>query len=171
MPAVPSTLLLADVHGGQGARPGLLTAPVAAAVSSDGTILVLENGNNRIQAFDVGGNAVQFFKKQSAPYFLNLTATPNGNTQYLDIAVEHSGFVYVLSYDTARGASTFPYRLDVYAPDQSGTDPISTTMGFNAARIVVDLWRTVYALNYEVLKSGQTPTGEPSVSEWLPQGA
>ena len=176
-PLRPVSPLLANVYGGQGKRPGLLNLPVAAAVSSDGTILVLEDGNNRIQAFDIGGNAAKFFKNQPDPYFLNLTATKSprfdkdpSNDQYLDIAVEHSGFVYVLSYNNANRTGTFPYRLDVYSQNQSGTAPISTTTGFNAAKLTVDLWRVVYTLNYEVLKNGQTPAGEPSISEWLPQG-
>src|SRR5205085_5883435 len=42
---------LALVHSGQGGRPGLLHQPVAAAISPDGVVLVLEQMNNRIQAF------------------------------------------------------------------------------------------------------------------------
>jgi len=166
-----STDLLANVHGGEGTRPGLLSFPIAAAVSPGGVILVLELGNNRIQAFDVGGNSVPFFKKLPDPHFLTLTATAVPNTNYLDMAVEHTGFIYVLSFND--GTSPFTYRLDIYSPDQSGTAPISTTQGFNAARIAVDFWRNVYALNYEVLKKqdGTLPElTEPSVSEWGPQG-
>ena len=83
---------LALVHSGQGGRPGLMQQPVAAAISPDGVVLVLEQSNNRIQAFDTGANAVPYFSKQTTKYFLNLTATTNGNAVYLDLAVEYTGF-------------------------------------------------------------------------------
>ncbi len=81
--------------------------------------------------------------------------------------MEFSGFIYVLSYNNS------VYRLDIYHPDQSGTTPISTTMGFNAAKVTVDYWRNVYSLNYEVLRlpNGALPANgvtEPSVSQWIP---
>lgn len=162
-----SVQLLARVHAGQGSRPGLMDAPAAAAVSPDGVILVLEQNNNRIQAFDTGANSVQFFKTQQQPYFLNLDATAGGDTVYLDLAVEFTGFLYVLSFNQ----STNLYRMDIYHPTQSDTKPISTTQNFNAARLTVDLWRNVYALNYEVLRlpdGSVPPIAEPSVSLWVP---
>lgn len=65
------------------------------------------------------------------------------------------------------------YRLDLYHPDQSDNQPIATTLGVNAARLTVDLWRNVYTLNYEALSlpgGGPPPSGltEPSVSQWTP---
>ena len=152
-------------HSGPGTRPGMMLAPAAAAIAPDGAILVLEDsgGNNRIQAFDLGGNPVPFFKQQKSPYFLSLDAT-RGAT-YLDLAVEFSGYLYVLSRDGGQ------HRLDIYHPDQAGTDPVCTTAGINAARLTVDLWRNVYTLNYEVLQlpGGAMPAlTEPSVSLWVP---
>jgi hypothetical protein len=47
---------------GLGAREGLLAGPVAMTVTPDGRILVLEQDNNRIQAFDAVGNPVPCFK-------------------------------------------------------------------------------------------------------------
>jgi hypothetical protein len=109
---------------------------------------------------------VQLFSKQPEHYFLNFSATGGPETQYLDVAVEFSGFIYVLS------SSNSSYRLDIYNVDQSGTDPISTTQGFNAAKVTVDYWRNVYSLNYEVLlTNGSLPKNgvtEPSISEWIP---
>jgi hypothetical protein len=159
--------LLANFHGGLGTRPGLFSAPTVSTITSDGVILILESGNNRIHAVDLAANAVQHFKKQPMPYFLNFSATGGPNTQYLDMAVEFSGFIYVLSY------SNSVYRLDIYHPDQSGTNPISTTMGFTAAKVTVDYWRNVYSLNHEVLMlpNGSLPANgftEPSISQWLP---
>jgi hypothetical protein len=165
-------LALAQVQSGKGTRPGLMNEPVAAAVSSDGVILVLESGNNRIQAFDLGGNPVRHFPAQTgpgiSPYSLTLGATdPVQGWQYLDLAVEYTGYLYVLSYN----ANSFSYRLDIYHPNQSGNQPISHTPNVNAARLTIDYWRNVYTLNYELLTMPNgTPAGltEPSVSMWIP---
>jgi hypothetical protein len=46
---------------GQGLREGLLQGPVAMTVTADGRILVLEQDNARIQAFDTRANPVQCF--------------------------------------------------------------------------------------------------------------
>jgi hypothetical protein len=159
--------LLANLHGGLGNRPGLFNTPTVSTITSDGVILILESGNNRIHALDVAANPVQHFKNQPTQYFLNFSATGGGGTLYLDMAVEFSGFIYVLS------VSNSVYRLDIYHPDQSGTNPISTTMGFNAAKVTVDYWRNVYSLNYEVLMTpnGSLPASgvtEPSISQWIP---
>jgi hypothetical protein len=165
--AAASRLHLARTYAGTGSRPGLMRSPVAAAVSSDGVILVLEgsDGNNRIQAFDTGGNAVPYFKKQPRPHFLQLPAS--SNALYLDLAVEYSGYLYVLS----RGDNDV-HRLDIYHAEQAATTPICSTTGINAARLAVDFWRSVYTLNYEVLRlpDGSIPAAltEPSISLWLP---
>jgi hypothetical protein len=154
---------LARTYSGQGSRPGLIDTPVAAAISPDGAILVLEQGNSRIQAFDIGGNPVPHFRNQPSPYFLELNAP--GRT-YLDIAVEFSGYIYVLSTDASHA-----HRLDIYHPTQAGALPICTTRSLNAARLTVDFWRNVYSLNYEVLTlpgGGIPGFTEPSVSLWVP---
>ncbi|HXE12459.1 MAG TPA: hypothetical protein VN633_10085 [Bryobacteraceae bacterium] len=164
--------LLATVFSGFGSRPGLMDTPTAATISADGVVLVLEAGNNRIHAMDIYGNPVRYFKKQATPYFLNFSQTGQQGTQYLDIAAEFTGFIYVLSSFTS-DQTNYQYRLDIYASDQTGSDPISTTTGFNAARLAVDYWRNVYSLNYEVLKlpNGNLPPSgitEPSISLWVP---
>ena len=173
LPATPvsdreaAVSLLANLHAGQGKRPGLLNGPTAATITSDGVILILEAGNNRIHAVDASGNPIRHFSNQSEPYFLEFSATGGADTQYLDIAVEFSGFIYVLS------SANSVYRLDIYKPDQSGTAPFCTTMGVNAAKVTVDYWRNVYSLNYEVLmvNNALPPSGitEPSISQWVPE--
>ena len=165
--------LVAQVKAGQGTLPGLMTSPIAATISPEGPILVLEAGNaqanppipNRIQAFDIGGNAVRFFSGQAAPYFLVPTETPNtAGWRHLDIASEFSGLIYVLSFNQ----NSFVYRLDIYHPAQSGTVPISTTTKVNAAKLTIDFWRNVYTLNYEVLQLPGPGITEPTVSLWVP---
>jgi hypothetical protein len=175
MPAKPLTeaqvekSFLARTASGQGNRPGLMTSPVAAAVSADGVVFVLEDGtvNNRLLAFDVGGNPLPYFKSQKeSPYWMRLTATV-GHT-YLDLAVEFTGYVYVLS----QNPDTSTFQLSIYHPSQADTTPICTTLNVNAARLAVDFWRSVYTLNYEVLQlpggGGFPALTEPSVSLWLP---
>ena len=146
--------------------------PTVATITAEGALLVLESGNNRIHALDVSGNPVRHFSQQPDQYFLNLTATGGANTTYIDIAVEFSGFIYVLSYNFSGAA--YVYRLDIYAHDQNGTNPITTTMNMNAAGLVVDYFRNVYALNYEALKNADGSVREitePSISQWIPATA
>jgi hypothetical protein len=164
-----ATNLLANVHGGLGTRPGLMNNPTVATITAEGTLLVLESGNNRIHALDISGNPVRHFSQQPDPYFLNLTATGGANTTYVDIAVEFSGLIYVLSYNFS--GSGYIYRLDIYSHDQSETNPITTTMNMNAAGLVVDYFRNVYTLNYEALKNADGSVREitePSISQWIP---
>ena len=100
-------------------------------------------------------------------YSLTLSGTDSDNHEYLDMAVEYSGFIYVLT----RNLNTSVYRLDIYHPTQSDQKAVSTTLNINAARVAVDLWRNVYTLNYEVLKmpDGSFPAiTEPTVSLWTP---
>src|SRR5262249_13845166 len=51
----------ASMVSGAGVRQGLMYGPRAIAVTADGRLLVLEEFNNRIQAFDLNGNPVACF--------------------------------------------------------------------------------------------------------------
>ena len=64
-PATDSQAVAAVIVGGQGSRPGLFNGPAALIVTSDGRVLVLEQGNSRIQAVDVNGNPVYCFSRPS----------------------------------------------------------------------------------------------------------
>lgn len=63
-PATDAQAVSAVIVGGQGARPGLFNGPKALTITSDGRVLVLEQGNARIQAVDVNGNPVYCFTGQ-----------------------------------------------------------------------------------------------------------
>ena len=160
------TRLRARVHAGLGTRPGLMTRPVTAAVSPEGVIVVVEGPDDarmRLQAFDIGGNPIPYFKQQPQPYFFALAM--QGRT-CLDLAIEFTGYLYLLSRD-----DQYVHRLDIFHPLQAGDAPICSTSGINAARLAVDLWRSVYTLNYEALRlpDGSIPSlTEPSVSVWVP---
>jgi hypothetical protein len=153
----PQSVPFAVVKGGNGTRVGLLDTPVAVAVSQH-TVYVLEQGNRRIQAFDETGNPVMPFQQTSFTALMN----EGPNVVYLDIGVESQGYMYVLSYIN-NGLTASDYRLDIYAPDGSF---LSRTTGVAAARMAVDNFRNMYALNYETLAN--SPRKEPSVSQWAP---
>jgi hypothetical protein len=150
-----------QVYSGTGIREGLVNGPTLAALDPDGTILILETRNNRIQAFDLGANPVPKFEEGA--YYVPLIDQP---TAYLDLAVEYTGYMYVLSYTDQPGTRKF--RLDIYTPAGSF---LASTPGFTAARLAVNYWRDIFALNYQLLKlpNGSLPERtEPSVSHWIP---
>jgi len=166
-------LPVAVTLGGQGSRAGLLNAPICMALSHGGAILIIESGNNRVQAFDTGGNPAYNYpycadfpnidptNTTTSPFF-SLNPARNGST-YMDMVVESVGYLYVLSVN-----STNVYTLDIY--DQHGAW-VSATSGVNAGKLTVDLFRNLYTLNYETLKlpSGTVPSiTEPSISQWIP---
>jgi hypothetical protein len=149
-------------YSAQGLRPGLMDGPVHAALDPDGTILVLEAGNKRIQAFDLNGNSAPIFPNNA--YFVPLKDQPV--KQYLDFAIEFKGYMFVLSIVDNFGSDEF--TLDIYTPDGVW---LSSTTGFKAQRLAVNYWRDVFTQNSQVLTlpSGAVPARtEPSISHWIP---
>ncbi len=192
---------MARVYSGEAGvadRPGLIFHPVGVACSNDGTILVLEDtksstGPNpvilaRVQAFDLRGRPVSRFLDGSGnpTPFLELSTT--GMNTYLDITAvgDHKlTYIFVLYY-TGDGSAPTDYNISVYqygtqAPD---ANPLFTNNGVSAARIMVDMWHTLYTLNYAMTTDGKGnnagPAGAnpawtgpagvtvPSVSQWIP---
>ena len=116
-------------------------------------------------SFDVKtkGETLQF---QGLTSLLRLKNRQASQVTYLDLAVESKGFIYVLSY-VNDGANPSDYRLDIYQPDGTPLNQADQDAGrVNAARIAVDQWRTLFALNYQQM---QGPGGrpEPTVSQWV----
>jgi hypothetical protein len=192
-----SDLPLARVYAGEAQvpnRPGLLFYPIAVTCSYDGTILILEDTKSdsstqqvlaRIQAFDLFGNPVNRFSDSSGNPSPFLTLSTTGANTYLDVAAvgdQTMTYIYVLYY-TGDGSSASDYHMSIYqygvtAPSQN---PLVTTDNVAAAKLAVDMWHTLYALNYAMVTDGQGnsagpktdttgPAGitVPSVSEWLP---
>lgn len=147
------------------ARAGLLARPTAIAVALDGRLLVLEDGNRRIQSFDLSGNPVPYFRQpgtaEKSP-LLPLRETAASATRYLDLSVEARGYLFVLARDGS-GARPDDYRVDIYEPDGSF---LVSTPRVAAAKIAVDLARSLYTLNWETWTGADGRT-EPSVSLWL----
>jgi hypothetical protein len=146
----------ANTVSGIGTRDGLMDTPVCAAVTAKGTILVLEAGNNRVQAFDTSGNPVLLFAGGTAA---TMPLKTRDSVIYEDIVVEQAGYIYVLLLDQDLPA----YVLDIYTPDGAW---LCTTTDVRASRFAIDLFRNVYMLNFETLQSALVY--EPSISEWIP---
>ncbi|MFZ5962598.1 hypothetical protein ACOXXX_06560 [Thalassococcus sp. BH17M4-6] len=92
--------------------------------------------------------------------------------QYLDLATEMKGYIYVLGY-TGDPADPANYFLDIYDPlgiwlSRTPDPELSTeATGVNGSRIAVDMWRNLFTLNYQQI-SGPGGRVEPSVSMWVP---
>lgn len=153
--SAPTAALVLSPGTGIGAVGG----PVATANTSNGTMLVLEQDNARVQAVDGYGNPVACFA--GSPVFrLRAETVP---VRYQDLAVGPGDTVYVLLY-LGNSPSAQDCFLDLYRAD--GTF-LSRTAGVAAARLAVDSWGRVYTLNYEAF-TGPGGRLEPSVSQWLP---
>ena len=168
VPVADKSAPMATLASGPGSRDGLVLGPVSIATALDGRLLVLERDNHRIQAFDTFGKPVPYFTDPDDPSSpdkiptLDLLKRPGTNV-LLDLAVEAEGYLYVLSCagDNSKPAN---YHVDLYEPD--GT-LLVTTSKTAAARITVDILRSMYTLNYETfLDASGRP--QPSVSQWLP---
>lgn len=147
----------ATIAAGQGTRPGLLSGPACIGMTADGTILVLEAGNGRVQAFDTGMNPVKLFNDKKDYWFTLKPETES--VQYLDMDVEYAGYVYVLSCALTSNA----YRLDIYDPKGAW---LCRTENVNAGAFTIDFWRNLYALNYEAMTGAGVTS--PTVSLWIP---
>lgn len=150
---------LATYVAGPGTEIGLLSSPTAVAISNPGIIIVLEAGASQLAAFDLNGNPVRYFGSGSPAAF---TLTLPGAATYLDVAVDGSGQIYVLSY---RGDGTQPadYRIDVYTPN--GTPLATNSPWTNIPHLAVDYWRSIYAANYTALLDSST--GQPRIDPAL----
>jgi hypothetical protein len=114
-----------------------------------------------MQGFDLLGNPAPIFAGNSATAPVRTEASP---VTCLAIATESKGFIYVLKY-VGDGSQPADYLLDIYAPDGSF---LSQTAGLPAGGIAVDLWRTLYTLDYAPIAKPQGERTEPSVSFWTP---
>jgi hypothetical protein len=145
-------------YGGAGSRIGLFNNPIAVAVTPGGGFVMLEQGNARVQAFDVNGNPLPLFKGQ--PFFA-LRSAPQ--PAYLDIAVSAAGLIHVLGSQNG-GTAVNDFFLDIYDADGR---PLNQTFGVNAARIAIGAGQTLYTLNFDSL-TGPGGRTEPTISAWRP---
>ncbi len=155
---------------GPGTEIGLLSSPTAVAVTNPGVVLVLEvavpgaASSAQLSAFDLKGQPVRYFGADGSGFTLPLPAAPAGTT-FLDMSVDGTGQIYLLSY-TGDGDQVADYAVTVYTA--AGT-VITTSPGTNAARLVVDFWRSIYAANWTALIDSST--GQPHIDPNLDPNA
>ena len=100
-----------------------------------------------------------------------LAATADGSAATcLDIAVEPTGYAYVLTH-TGKGDQISDFALDIYTAEgaflsRTGSVPGAAT-GFVGAKIAVDIWRNLFTLDYQVTV-GPNGQSEPQISQWVP---
>jgi hypothetical protein len=105
-------------------------------------------------------------------YFQLQPGPDKKSLNYLDMAVESQGYMYVLS-SINDGSATTDYLLDLYDPEGAflfrSPDATKTTNPQNivAGRITVDIFRNLYALSYETL-NGPGGGAQPGLAHWMP---
>jgi hypothetical protein len=176
----------ASYSAGVGTQIGLVGSPIAVAVTNPGTVLILDDANAQIAAFDLNGNPVPYFTEtltrrslftrsqraatSGGQYTLALASTGT----YLDLAVDGAGQIYTLYY-TGDGSQPAQYHVDVYS--QTGAVLDTASPGVNVPHIAVDYWRSIYGANYDALKNIATGNAqidpklgviEPSLSRFDP---
>ena len=184
---------LAAYSGGPGTQVGLLSSPIALAVTNPGVVLVLEAAGPQLAAFDLNGNPVPYFaqsalrsrrpgasrraggsrRRLSSPS-LAFTLPLDTTKTYLDVAVDGAAQIYLLGH-TGDGSAPQDYRVDVYTP--TGVPLDTNSPGMNVPHLAVDYWRSIYAPNYDPLTNQGTTTPhidprlgvkEPSLSRFEP---
>lgn len=150
---------------------------------TDVTIDVRAEGSTWVLEDSAGAKSYYIAKDETNNKQLNVNRylphmklyNPDGRTDitYLDVAVEAKGYIYVLSY-VSSGSVVSNYSMDIYNPDGSFLvrTPNSRLQPANpqyisAAKFVIDVWRSVYTLNYEAIVGANNRT-EPSISHWTP---
>ena len=172
-PVSTSRPVLAAYSAGPGTRVGLLSSPIAIAVTNPGTVLVLEAGTTQISAFDLNGNPVRYFGTgPDADRKFTRDLVSKGTP--LDLAVDGADQIYVL-YFTGTGSAPVDYHVDVYT--KSGDVLDTHSPGVNVGRFAVDYWRSIYGANYDALTDLGTNNpridlrllvAEPSLSRFDP---
>ena len=154
---------LAAYSAGPGTQTGLLSSPVALAVTNPGTVLVLEAAAQRVSAFDLNGNPAGYFTAAPAPGYVLPLVSPG---TYLDVAVDGAEQVYVL-YFTGTGGAPGDYHVDVYT--KAGSPLATRSPGVNVPHLAVDYWRSIFAANYAPLAALGTTTPHISPALGVPE--
>jgi hypothetical protein len=149
----------AAYSAGPGTQVGLLSSPIALAVTNPGVVLVLEAGASQLAAFDLNGNPVPYFGVSGQGQY-TLPLVSKGT--YLDLAVDGAGQIYALYY-TGDGAAPADYHVDVYT--QAGAVLDTQSPGVNVPHLAIDYWRSIYAANYDPL--ADITSGEPHIDPAL----
>lgn len=149
--------------------------------------------HGRIKAFTPEGNPVRYFTTNSTNLldydpdydyeyhkyeyerYLESTRT-DLESYFLDFNVDSEGNIYVLKYFKPKPnthnyeLTKWKYQLNVYFP----TGQLFSTTVMPADKFVMDAWRNIYTLNYEVMEKenlhddqNKITYAEPSISQWV----
>lgn len=146
-------------------------------------VVVLQKGSSW-QLKDLAGGVSYLLTVEDADlavaqYLSYFRVNPfNESLSYCDLAIESKGYVYILAYkgDATRGTiANSAYVLDVYTPQgkhlfrspDSRLTPVGSMEYVAAGKIALDIWRNLFALNFEKI-AGPGGRTEPSVSQWIP---
>ncbi len=157
-----------------GDRPGLLNRPVAVSISGNGVIAVLEQGSQRMQAFNLYGNPVKAFINgvgsavdQAKDGMFYASFGKQDPVQFLDMSTDGKGFIFVLGY-IGDGTKETDYFLDAFAPGSE--QRLYRMNGFNAYKLAMDPFRNSYTLNFtEMGAPGGAAKSQPTASIWIPR--
>lgn len=167
---------LANYTAGPGTSVGLLSSPIAVAVTNPGIVLVLEAGEEQLAAFDLNGNPVRYFPPAPGDNDRRFTRRLASGGTPLDLAVDGADQIYVL-YFKGTGSDPDDYYVDVYT--KSGEVLDTKSAGVNISHLAIDYWRSIYGSNYDALANLGTDTphidrelgvAEPSLSRFDPTG-
>ena len=126
---------------------------------------VADRVNSLTFSVKAGSSATEPLQIQQLISTAVLRLQPGKTIEYLDIATEDKGYIYVLYFEN-EGTAASQYMLDIYNPD--GTVLLNKPLsGLAAAKMSVDQWRTLWTLNYETFLGPNNRT-EPTVSGWIP---
>lgn len=143
---------------------------VTVTVEAVGSLWIVFDGDSVSSYRIVGKDGATTLQANNYSPFAPLKAVDD--VTYMDMATEAKGYIYVLGY-FGDGTALADYFVDIYDPTGAWVvrtpDPDNNAgaTGVNGGRLAVDLWRTMYTLNFEHF---QGPGGrtEPSVSVWTP---
>lgn len=147
---------------------------VIVRVESAGSLWVVQD-NDASQSYRISINAANKDQLKAVYYnpFMPLHSNDGETYTYLDMGTEMKGYIYVLGYTGDDGKQVSDYKLDIYDPSgqwlsrtpDTSIEPKAT--GVNGAKLAVDMWRTMFTLNFEHFLGPDGRT-EPSVGRWLP---
>ena len=189
--ATPRPPIAARHSAGPGTQVGLLSSPVAVAVTNGGTVLILEGATSSIAAFDGhGGPAPLLHRGRHHCSPAARSSTPAPSTQAEGAA---TGSSCPTTAATSISPSTAPTRCTcsttpATAPRRrrlprrrlrphGGTLVNANSSGVNVSHLAVDHWRSIYAPNFDALAdtlTGKTHidlalgVAEPSLSRFDP---
>jgi hypothetical protein len=141
-----------------------LYAPTVTILTAGSRWIVADTGNARSYDVVYGGDQIHVFTYVST---FKVDAPVNAAPTYYDLAVDITGYIYVMYYDDSGTV------LDIYTPGgkfvtrAAGVGSTASGPAFVAGKIALDIWRNLYALDFQ-LTEGPNGQLEPTISQWLP---